>query len=806
MAGFGGAVKLTGESEYRKALSKITQDLREISSEMKVVTSQYDKNDNSTQKLAQQEEVLNKQLDAQKEKLSTLEKQYSSMSAKVSDQADKHSKLGSDLESAKAKMEDIARVAGKDSEEYKAQAESVKTLESALRKSETAQTANENSMSRLRVQINNAQADCNKTANALDKLGREAQETDSQIANSSQGYTVMKGTMANLASQGITTLIRGLAKLGAKAVEVGKEALGSYSDYEQLVGGVDTIFKSSSKTVQKYAQNAYKTAGMSANEYMDTVTSFSASLLQGLGGDTKKASKYADQAIRDMSDNANKMGTDITSIQNAYQGFAKGNMSMLDNLKLGYGGTQKEMFRLMSDAQKMDSSFKAVFKLDSKGHLEANFHDMAQAIHIVQQNMGITGTTAKEAEQTIEGSTKAMKASWQNLLTGIAGGGGNFKETINEFSQTFQTFLGNIIPRITDIVGGLGQTLSSLLPQLLTQIGTMISDNLPLLLKSLTDALPLVFSAGESILNGIIDGIIQGLPILAEQLPVILDKVVTSITEGLPKLIDGVMSLIENLAQALPSIAITLIEKIPDIITGVLTALVNSTPRILQGGIRAFTALVNALPVIIQKLSEAIPKVVESIVGMLEDPKQLGMLMRAGFDLFIGLAKAVPLILASLVQAFVNLFKATFEIIGKMKWFEKFKEIGINLIKGIGQGVLSAKDWLFDKIKGVMTGVTDKVKSFLGIHSPSKLYEDEIGDNMALGIGKGFVNTMKGVTKEIENAIPTNIDVNTTLGNQDKDTNFIKDMQEAMSGMAIELDDQKVGAFVTQTVTDAIYT
>ena len=335
MSGFGGAVKLSGESEYRKALARITQNLKEVTSEMKLVSSTFDKNDKSVEALTAKEEVLNKKLAEQNAKLQTLKAQYSAMSSQYAEQTKKHESLVNEYNAEKTKLEQIGKELGTTSKEYQDQQSKVADLAKEVEKSTNAQDANEKSMSRMRQQINNAQADCNDTARAIDNLGKETEEAGQDARDSSQGFTVFKGVLANLASTAIQSALNGLKNLGTALVNVGKEAYNSYAEYEQLTGGVETLFKDSSGTVMEYAKNAYKTAGLSANEYMETVTSFSASLLQSLNGDTAKSAEIADMAITDMSDNANKMGTSMESIQNAYQGFAKQNYTMLDNLKLG---------------------------------------------------------------------------------------------------------------------------------------------------------------------------------------------------------------------------------------------------------------------------------------------------------------------------------------------------------------------------------------------------------------------------------------------------------------------------------------
>lgn len=272
---------------------------------------------------------------------------------------------------------------------------------------------------------------------------------------------------------GVKGIIAGAFSTAAVAA-FGKSALDAYANYEQLAGGIETLFKDASGTVMKYADNAYKTSGLSANRYMEQVTSFSASLLQSLGGDTQKAARYADQAVIDMSDNANKMGSSMQSIQDAYQGFAKQNYTMLDNLKLGYGGTKEEMECLIKDANrvKQANGEMADLSIDS-------FADVTEAIHIIQTEMGITGTTAEEAEGTISGSVGAMSAAWENWVTGLGNDNADMKVLTDQLVETVITAAGNVIPRMGEILTSLGETLKEQAPVVVDKFLTAISEHLP---------------------------------------------------------------------------------------------------------------------------------------------------------------------------------------------------------------------------------------------------------------------------------------------------------------------------------------
>lgn len=323
MAGFGSSIKLAGESEYQRALKQINQSLREVSSEMKVVSSAYDKNDKSTQAVAQKSEVLSKKLEEQKNKLSILTTKYNEMNNTYGKNSQAQQQLTAELTKEKAKLDEIGSTLGKTSKEYQQQQKIVDDLENK-------QVEYNNAVSKAKTEMNQAQVEINKTTKELEGLSKEEQDVTKTTKEAGDGFTVFKGILANLGTQAINGVINGFKSLGRTLISVGKQALTSYADYEQLVGGVDTLFGKSSKMVQQYAANAYKTAGISANQYMEQVTSFSASLISSLGGDTKKAAQIGDMAITDMSDNANKMGTSMEMLQNAYQGFAKQNYTMLD--------------------------------------------------------------------------------------------------------------------------------------------------------------------------------------------------------------------------------------------------------------------------------------------------------------------------------------------------------------------------------------------------------------------------------------------------------------------------------------------
>lgn len=414
-------------------------------------------------------------------------------------------------------------------------------------------------------------------------------------------------TLSGKFKNGLATAAKvGAAAVGAAATGIAvltKNALNNYAEYEQLVGGVDTLFKDSSAKVQEYAANAYKTAGLSANEYMDTVTSFSASLLQSLGGDTEAAADMANVAITDMSDNANKMGTDMASIQNAYQGFAKQNYTMLDNLKLGYGGTKEEMQRLIDDANALNAS-----QGKYTNYSIESYADIVSAIHDVQVEMGIYGTTADEASTTIQGSVSSMKAAWGNLLVGIADDNANFKTLTEQFVDSLVTVGENIIPRINIIIQGL--------TQLIIEASQTI---IPLAVQILLENLPSIVAAGMDLIIALVSGILDNIDMLIDCVLEMVDIIVDKLIDNLPKLIDGGIRLIAALANGLIRAIPNLVSKIPQIISSIVKGLISGIPAIFDVGKNIVEGLWNGIKSMGSWVSGKVKDFFGGIVGGVKD-------------------------------------------------------------------------------------------------------------------------------------------------------------------------------------------
>lgn len=574
----------------------------------------------------------------------------------------------------------------------------------------------------LRTKINNETAALNKNevelrkqTTALNDLGNETRKAGNATDETSGKFSKL-GEVAKGAAK------VALAAVGATAAAVGalvKQAVESYAEYEQLVGGVDTLFGSASAEVQKKADNAYKTAGMSANEYMETVTGFSASLIQSLGGDTEKAAKYADMAITDMSDNANKMGTDMSLIQNAYQGFAKQNYTMLDNLKLGYGGTKEEMERLLKDASKISG-----IKYDI-----SSYADIVDAIHVVQTEMGITGTTAKEASTTIQGSISSMKSAWQNLLTGLADENADLDGLVTNMIESVGTVVENVLPKISVAAEGIVSIIQNLIPQ----IPPLIEQLLPPLLEG---ALSLI------------QGLVTILPEITSTITGMLQSVLTSLVGMTPEILTAILTIITELLNSITGMLPTIVEAIMQVVPELITSLVAAIPQLLEAAIQFLLAIVEAVPTIITSLVDALPLIVSTIISTLLS--NLPMLQNAAFQLFFGIIKAIPEIIVALSKEVPNIIKGITD--GLVKGIPELVKTGGNMLKGLFDGLLDITA-IGNAVKKLFNGIVGGLKEKFGIHSPSKVMADIIGKNLALGIGSGFEKNIGAVNREISKSL-----------------------------------------------------
>lgn len=672
----GPRIGVDGEREYRNQINQIIQQSKTLESQMKLVASQFTATTSAEEKTAKTAAVLTKQIDTQRERVKLLAEQTGKAAAKYGE------------------------------------------ADSRTQKWQQA--------------LNEAQASLNKMQGDLRAATAEMRDMDDAMDNGAKKALSFGDVLkANLASDAIVSGVRAMAsaikEATAALVDLGKQSIMGFAEQEQLIGGVDTLFKESSAQVQQYANEAYKTAGLSANEYMETVTSFSASLLQSLGGDTKAAAEKADQAITDMSDNANKMGTDMQSIQNAYQGFAKANYTMLDNLKLGYGGTKEEMQRLLTDAEKLSG-----VKYDL-----SSYADIVDAIHVVQTEMGITGTTAKEAATTIEGSANSMKSAWNNLLTGMSNENLDLNKLVKDVADSVGTFADNLIPRLQIMLPRFAEGLTQLVDGLVPYVGPAMELLLPALVQGV---------------GGLVSGIVQALPAAVEAISAVIPMLVQQLTTLLPQIVNAGVSIIASLADGIGDNLPALIPAAVDAVIEVVSGLVANVDKIiiaagqLIGGLTQ--GLIEAIPHLVYRLPEIILAITS---GLLKGMASIGM-------------------------------------------------VGQQLVEGLFNGIANAASWLYEKIKGWAGDVLDWIKGFFGIHSPSKVFADEVGKfippGITLGVEQAMPKAMRDMGAQLSalSAIPMPGGTTTNLGGvsivvygaQGQDVSELADIVMARMQSAVE--------------------
>lgn len=547
----------------------------------------------------------------------------------------------------------------------------------------------------------------------------------------------------------------GAASAGVAAL--GTACINAYADYEQLVGGVETLFKDSADTIQTYADNAYKTAGLSANEYMETVTSFSASLLQSLDGDTEKAAAAADLAITDMADNANKMGTAMESIQDAYQGFAKQNYTMLDNLKLGYGGTKEEMQRLLADAEKLSG-----VKYDL-----SSYADIVEAIHVIQTEMGITGTTAKEASTTIQGSVASMKAAWANLMVGMADDTQNFDMLLSNFIESIGTVADNLLPRIGVVIEGMGKLVAGLAPEIASALPTLTNELLPNLVElgvqsisalvqgiqengdslaagalsivgtlaeGIAELLPMVADTAASLAVSLADGLTESLPNIIPVAIETISTLVENLTENANTIIDAGIQIIIALGEGLIAALPQLIETIPQIVINIANVINDNAPRLIKTALyligQLAIGLIKAIPTLIANIPQIIHAIVEAFMAF--------QWLNLGKQLIEGVANGVKKAGESMATAAKNTFSKFKSKLAGVEVASELKNIGKHIIDGIVGGIKNSLSRIANVAGKIKDTLLSKLKGLFKIASPSKLMKEEVGAYIGEGIAVGI--------------------------------------------------------------------
>ena len=672
----GPKIGVDGEAEYRRQINQIIQQSKTLESQMKLVASQFTSATTAEERNAKTASVLSKQIDVQRERVKLLAEQTGKAAAKYGESDVKTQKWQQALNEATATL-------------------------------------------------NKMQSELRNASSGVEELGDDMREGSEKAL--SFGDVLKANVASDFIVSGIKAMASAIKEATAALVDLGKQSIMGFAEQEQLIGGVDTLFKESSAKVQQYANDAYKTAGLSANQYMETVTSFSASLLQSMGGDTQAAAEKANRAITDMSDNANKMGTDMASIQNAYQGFAKANYTMLDNLKLGYGGTKEEMQRLLTDAEKLSG-----VKYDL-----SSYADIVDAIHVVQTEMGITGTTATEAATTIQGSANAMKSAWSNLITGKSNENLDLDKLVQNVIDSVNTFADNLIPRLQIMLPRFAEGLNKLVTGLIPYVGPALELLLPSLMQGI---------------GSLISGIVQALPAAVEAITAVIPMLVEQLTILLPQIISAGVEIIAALASGIG-------ENLPALIPAVVDAIITITEGLIDHIDLLIIAAGQLIAGLAQGLIEAIPRLVVRL----------------------------PEIIGAIVKGLLNGLAA----IG---------EVGSQLVHGLFNGISNAATWLYEKVKGWASSVVGWIKDFFGIHSPSKVFADEIGKfippGITLGVEQAMPRAMRDMGTQLSalSAIPMPGSTTTNLGGvnivvygaQGQDVSELADIVMARMQSAVE--------------------
>lgn len=471
----------------------------------------------------------------------------------------------------------------------------------------------------------------------LDDVGNAAQNAGQKGEEAGKKGESALGKIGSAAGKAALEIGKiSLAAVGAASAAVAavsKAAIDSYANYEQLVGGVETLFGDSADVVKGYAEEAFSTVGMSCNAYMETVTGFAASLVSGLGGDTATAAQKANTAVADMADNANKMGTDMQSIQNAYQGFAKQNYTMLDNLKIGYGGTKEEMERLLADAAKLQ---KTKLGIDIDYDI-SKFSDIVDAIHVIQEDMGITGTTAKEASTTIQGSISTMQGAWQNLMTGIADPAQDFDKLLGDVIDSVVTVSNNLMPRIMAVLPQMAtgiteltenllplipDTLEQMLPSVIEGANSLIAALLDTLSSIADTAIPIVTENADEIIDTLLSGLISAIPSLASSAADLCTALITAILDNADIITQGAVDIVMALAQGLTDNLDSLIPAVVNAALTITETLLDNADKLIDAGVQLIGAIAEGLAASIPQLLQQAPVIIEKLVVALMDAGQ----------------------------------------------------------------------------------------------------------------------------------------------------------------------------------------
>lgn len=595
-----------------------------------------------------------------------------------------------------------------------------------------------------------------------------------EITKSKNALKDMKSQVQALPGINLDSLKNGLKKVGEVAEEVTKKMLQvttavsgalaglvtagvkSYADFEQNLGGVETLFGDSANKVAENAKKAFATAGVSANEYMAGVTSFSASLLQSLGGDTEKAADIADMAFIDMSDNANKFGTDMQSIQNAYQGFAKQNYTMLDNLKLGYGGTKTEMQRLLEDAQKISG-----VKYDI-----SNLSDVYSAIHVIQEELGVTGTTSEEASETISGSVTSMKAAFDNFLNGSG--------SPEQLAGTITNVFTNVSKTITELAPRILSGVVSLIQQVLPQVATLIINTLPQILDAVT-----------SVIDSLLNILTTNTDNLSETIGTLVTKIVVFITENLPKIIEAAILILIALTEGIIDNLDTIIPAMLKCIMLIIETIIKNLPKILELGGKLIAYLINGIISALGSLANAAGQIFSTIINKIKGLP--GEALNWGKDMVEGIANGIR-------SAIGKVGDAAKSVANKIRNFLHFSKPDEGPLR-------EYETWMPDFAEGLARTLNNS-RDIMA--KASKNLSGEIRDNLSIdGIVSDTRAAMRSLNSNI--AVSLNPTINPSAANEMEYSRLVNAFKEALKDTKVVMNGREMGNFVSDVVESVVY-
>ena len=686
-------------TKLNDALKSTNRVISQTNSEIKALNQALKLDPKNTELLAQKQDVLKKNIAATTDKLNA-------------------------LKTAQKQMGDYNKLTDEQKENYRALSVEITKTEAALK--------GMNNEAK-----NTSKIDLSGVKNGLESVGKVAADVAKKVA-----------AVATAATGALVAIV-------AKGVK-------SYASLEQNIGGINKLFGESADQVIEDSKRAYKEAGISANQYMETATSFSASLLRGLGGNTKEAAKLTNIAIKDMSDNANTFGTSMDEVMNVYKSLSKEMYTTLDNLRLGYAGTKTGMQQLIHDASTYTDIQKELGLTVQDGVM--TFENQIKAISVMQKHLNIMGTTEKEAMETITGSLNMTKAAFDNFLNGM-GDASQLSESLLAFVNNVAkavlelapNILTGLVQLVNDVVPKIGNILIDVVPKLLSQIAEILPKLfemlVPMLGQLITDAIPQLLGAVSLLIDSLLDMVSGDTSEFEKVISDLISSCIKFIGDNLPKIIQIILTLVPKIALAVVEQLPLLITTLVDIILKLIQTFIEYLPKIIEVAIKAIVALAKGLVQAIPQLLKAVPKIITSLVLELVKPEMMAMLIKSAIELIIalaeGLIKAIPELLLAVPKIIHSLIKGLSDMIVNTDW----KSLGKNVLKGILNGLLDFGSLVTNTIKKLGNKITSSIKSFFGIHSPSKLMEDEIGANLTAGIAEGMEDGIPSAIKEVNRAM-----------------------------------------------------